>query len=59
VAQLRQKSYIDTRRRELTFEEGDYVYLKVSPIQRFAQVQGQREVVTSLHWPIQDLGTER
>ena len=31
VAQSRQKSYADTRRRELTFE-GDYVYLKVSPI---------------------------
>jgi hypothetical protein len=32
VAQSRQKSYADTQRRELTFEEGDYVYLKVSPI---------------------------
>jgi hypothetical protein len=32
VAQSRQKSYADTRRRELTFKEGDYVYLKVSPI---------------------------
>jgi hypothetical protein len=31
VAQSRQKSYADTRRRELTFEVGDYVYLKVSP----------------------------
>ena len=32
TAQSRQKSYADTRRRELTFEVGDYVYLKVSPI---------------------------
>jgi hypothetical protein len=32
VAQSRQKSYADMRRRELTFEEEDYVYLKVSPI---------------------------
>ena len=30
-AQSRQKSYADRRRRPLTFEEGDYVYLKVSP----------------------------
>jgi hypothetical protein len=30
VAQSRQKSYADTQRRELTFEVGDYVYLKVS-----------------------------
>jgi hypothetical protein len=32
VAQTRQKSYDDNRRRPLEFEEGDYVYLKVSPL---------------------------
>jgi hypothetical protein len=32
VAQLRQKSYANHRRRELTFEVGDFVYLKVSPM---------------------------
>jgi hypothetical protein len=32
IAQSRQKSYAETRRRELTFQVGDYVYLKVSPI---------------------------
>jgi hypothetical protein len=32
IAQSRQKSYADTRRRELVFEVGDYVYLKVSPM---------------------------
>jgi hypothetical protein len=31
TAHLRQQSYADTRR-ELSFEVGDYVYLKVSPI---------------------------
>jgi hypothetical protein len=31
-AQSRQKIYADTRRRELTFEVGDYIYLKVSPM---------------------------
>jgi hypothetical protein len=30
--QTRQKSYADNRRRPLEFEEGDHVYLKVSPI---------------------------
>ena len=38
AAQSRQKSYVDKRRRPLTFEVGDYVYLKVSPmkgVQRF------------------------
>jgi hypothetical protein len=32
VAQTRQKSYADNRRRPLEFEEEDYVYLKVSPL---------------------------
>jgi hypothetical protein len=42
-AQSRQKSYADNTRRELRFEEGDFVYLKVSPIsgvKRF-QVKGK------------------
>jgi hypothetical protein len=32
TAQSRQKSYADNRRRELLFEVGDFVYLKVSPM---------------------------
>jgi hypothetical protein len=32
VAQSRQKSYTDNRRRPLDFEVGDHVFLKVSPI---------------------------
>jgi hypothetical protein len=32
VAQTQQKSYLDNRRRPLEFEEGDHVYLKVSPL---------------------------
>jgi hypothetical protein len=32
VAQSRQTSYADHRRRELSFEVGDFVYLKVSPM---------------------------
>jgi hypothetical protein len=32
IAHSRQRSYVDIRRRELSFEVGDYVYLKVSPI---------------------------
>jgi hypothetical protein len=38
TTQYRQKSYADQRRRPLTFEVGDFVYLKVSPmkgVQRF------------------------
>jgi hypothetical protein len=32
VAQSRQKSYADDRRRELSFKVGDFVYVKVSPM---------------------------
>ncbi|WVZ83621.1 hypothetical protein U9M48_030749 [Paspalum notatum var. saurae] len=42
-AQSRQKSYADSRRRELSFQAGDSVYLKVSPIRgthRF-KIQGK------------------
>jgi hypothetical protein len=32
IAQSRQQSYVDTKRRELSFKVRDFVYLKVSPI---------------------------
>jgi hypothetical protein len=32
IAQTRQKSYVDNQRRPMEFEDGDHVYLKVSPI---------------------------
>ena len=32
IAQTRQKSYADGKRRDLTFSVDDYVYLKVSPM---------------------------
>jgi hypothetical protein len=34
VAQSRQKSYADKRRRPLEFQVGDYVYLKVTPMKK-------------------------
>jgi hypothetical protein len=35
ITQSMQQSYADTRRRELSCEVGDHVYLKVSPIGGF------------------------
>lgn len=32
MTRSKQKRYVDTGRRHLTFEEGDWVYLKVSPM---------------------------
>jgi hypothetical protein len=46
VAQSRQKSYAD-KRRDLSFEIGDFVYLKVSPMRdtRRFKVKGKLEIV--------------
>jgi hypothetical protein len=43
VAQTRQKSYADKRRRDLSFEVPDFVYLKVSPMRgtRRFKVKGE------------------
>jgi transposase InsO family protein len=57
VAQLRQKSYADHRRRKLSFELGDFVYFKVSPMR--GSFHGPRQARTEVHWTIQDFGEER
>jgi hypothetical protein len=51
IAQTRQKSYADNRRRPLEFDEGDHVYLKVSPI------CGMRAITSKplLYWTLQNL----
>jgi hypothetical protein len=51
TAQSRQKSYADNRRRELTFEVGDFVYLKVSPMRgmRRFKIKGKKIPVISVH----------
>jgi hypothetical protein len=43
IAQSRQKSYAEGKRRDLVFQEGDYLYLKVSPIRGLCRfkVQGK------------------
>jgi hypothetical protein len=43
VAQSRQKNYVHHRRRELSFEVGDFVYLKAPPMRglRYFKVRGK------------------
>jgi hypothetical protein len=54
IEQSRQRSYADTRRRELSFEVGDFVYLKVFPYQRSQKIWSQRQASTTLHWSVSD-----
>jgi hypothetical protein len=56
TAQSRQRSYADTRRREMNFEVGDYVYLKVSPIRGDRRFGVQGQVSTSIHRTVPDIG---
>jgi hypothetical protein len=53
VTQSRQKSYADKRRRDLSFEIGDFVYLSLTN-ERYPQIQGQREVSPKICRTIQD-----
>jgi hypothetical protein len=53
VAQSKQKSYVDHRRRELSFEIGDLVYLKVLPMRGLCYFKVPQGVT------IQDFGKER
>ena len=44
VAQSRQKTYANTRRRELVFKIGVYVYLKVSPLRSVRRFNMKRKL---------------
>jgi hypothetical protein len=44
IAQPRQKSYADKRRREIEFEVGDHVYLKVFPIHGIHRFRTRRKL---------------
>jgi hypothetical protein len=46
LAQSRRQSYADTRRRELSFEVGDYVYLKVSLIRGIKRFRVKGKLAT-------------
>jgi hypothetical protein len=52
VAQTRQKSYANNRRRPLEFEEGDHVYLKVSPLRGMRRFKIMGQIVLSLYWTL-------
>jgi hypothetical protein len=59
TSQLRQKSYADNRRRELIFEVGDYVYLKVSPMRGMRRFKVKGKLSTRYIDPFKILERKR
>jgi hypothetical protein len=55
VAQSRQKSYTDHRRRELNFEVGDFVYLKVSPMRSLCRFKVRGKLIPRFVGPFKIL----
>jgi hypothetical protein len=55
VAQSRQKSYVDHRRRELSFEVLDFVYLKVSPMRGLRRFKVRGKLAPRFIGPFQIL----
>jgi hypothetical protein len=55
-AQSRQKSYADNRRRELSFKEGDFVYLKVSPMRGVKRFQAKGKLAPRFVGPYPIIG---
>jgi hypothetical protein len=55
VAQSRQKSYVDHRRRELNFEVGHFVYLKVSPMRGLRRFKVRGKLTPRFNGPFKIL----
>jgi hypothetical protein len=55
LAQSRQKSNADDRRRKLSFEVGDFVYLKVSPMRGFHRFKIHEKLATRYIGPFKIL----
>ncbi|GKB85149.1 putative nucleotidyltransferase, ribonuclease H, partial [Tanacetum coccineum] len=59
-ARSRQKSYADKHRRDLEFQTGDRVFLKVSPFRGVKHFGAQGQAQSSIHWSVEILnGWER
>jgi len=56
TAQSRQKSYANKRRRELTFNIGEFVYLKVSPLKGMQRFQLKGKLAPRYVGPFKVLG---
>jgi len=55
ASQDRQKSYYDRRRKPLDFQEGEHVFLKVSPVTRVGRALKSRKLTPKYLGPYQIL----
>jgi hypothetical protein len=55
TTQSRQRSYADTRRRDLSFEVGDYIYLKVTQISGIKRFRVKGNLASRYNGPYQIL----
>jgi len=58
-AQSRQKSYADVRHRNLEFEEGDPVFLKVAPMKGILRFRRKGEAKPPIYWTIRNFRKSR
>ena len=56
VAQSRQKSYVDSKRKEIVYEAGDRVYLRVSPLRGVKHFGVKGKLVPRFVGPYKVLG---
>jgi hypothetical protein len=59
TAQSRQKSYADKGRRDIQYQPGDFVYLKVSPMKGGQAFRRTRKIKSPVYWTISGLKKER
>jgi allantoicase len=56
IAQSRHHSYAGTRRRELSFDMGDHVYLKVSPMRGVKRFRVKGKLAPPIYQTVSDSG---
>lgn len=56
IAQSRHKSYADQRRRTLEFQEGDHVFLRVTPTNGVGRALGSKKLTPKVIGPYQIFG---
>ena len=50
----RQRSYANLKRKDIEYEVGDKVFLKVSPWKKNTSLWKKRKTESKIHWPLRD-----